>query len=184
MLTLLRPMHLLWINLITDTFPAIALGMEEGEADLMKREPRDDKEGIFSHGLGLNIVLQGVYIGILTLVAFYIGVHIGGDVNGQAYGSTMAFLTLSMTEMFHAFNARSISHSVFSLKKQNKYLWGAFLFSLLTTLVVIYVPGLNTSFGFSAIDWKEYLIAVALAITVIPFVELSKWITRKVRKAD
>lgn len=182
--TLLRPMHLLWINLITDTFPALALGMEEGEPDLMKRQPRDDKEGIFAGGVGINVVLQGAFIGVMTLLSYWIGHSIEagswawnfGDVSGD--GMTMAFLTLSMTEMFHSFNVRSIDHSIFSMKKQNKYLWGAFAFSLLLTLFVIYVPGVNTAFEFAAIDVKEYFIAVGLAFTVLPFVELTKLIRR------
>ena len=181
-------MHLLWINLITDTFPALALGMEEGERDLMKRKPRDDKEGIFAGGVGLNVVLQGIFIGVITLLSYFIGHYIETGVwewtfkeslEGMSMdGMTMAFLTLSMTEMFHAFNVRSIHHSVFSMKKQNKYLWGAFGFSLLLTLLVIYVPGINTAFEFAAISAKEYFIAVALAFTVIPFVEICKLVRR------
>ena len=186
--TLLRPMHLLWINLITDTFPALALGMEEGEPDLMKRKPRDDKEGIFAGGVGVNVVLQGAFIGVLTLLSYWIGhgFETGswawefGDVSPD--GMTMAFLTLSMTEMFHSFNVRSIRHSVFSIRKQNKYLWGAFLFSLLTTLLVIYIPGINTAFEFEAISLTEYFIALGLALTVIPFVEITKLIVRAAEK--
>ena len=186
--TLLRPMHLLWINLITDTFPALALGMEEGEPDLMKRKPRDDKEGIFAGGVGVNVVLQGAFIGVLTLLSYWIGhgFETGswawefGDVSSD--GMTMAFLTLSMTEMFHSFNVRSIRHSVFSIRKQNKYLWGAFLFSLLATLLVIYIPGINTAFEFEAISLTEYFIALGLALTVIPFVEVTKLIVRAAEK--
>ena len=188
--TLLKPMHLLWINLITDTFPALALGVEEAEADLMKRAPRDEKEGIFAGGVGVNIVIQGVFIGLLTLLSYFIGHYfesgswaiqgISGD------GMTMAFLTLSMTEMFHAFNARSINHSIFSksmLKKQNKLMWAAFAFSLVTTVLVIYTPGLNTAFEFAPIHADEFFIAMALGLSVIPFVELSKVITNAIYKS-
>ena len=188
--TLLKPMHLLWINLITDTFPALALGVEEAEADLMKRAPRDEKEGIFAGGVGVNIVIQGVFIGLLTLLSYFIGHYfesgswaiqgISGD------GMTMAFLTLSMTEMFHAFNARSINHSIFSksmLKKQNKLMWAAFAFSLVATILVIYTPGLNTAFEFTPIHADEFFIAMALGFSVIPFVELSKVITNAIYKA-
>ena len=185
--TLLRPMHLLWINLITDTFPALALGMEDGESDLMKRKPRSNKEGIFAGGVGVNVVLQGVFIGFLTLLAYWLGHYIEAghwewvfeDMN--EHGMTMAFLTLSMTEMFHAFNARSINHSLFTMKKQNKFLWGAFVLSLLLTLAVIYIPGLNSAFEFTAISFKEYMIAVGLAVTVIPFTEISKLVTKAIR---
>jgi len=180
--TLLRPMHLLWINLITDTFPALALGMEEGESDLMKRKPRDGNEGIFSGGVGINVVLQGAFIGFVTLLSYFIGHYIESgawSVDGMSMdGMTMAFLTLSMTEMFHAFNARSIDHSLFAVKKQNKYLWGAFVLSLLLTICVIYIPGLNTAFEFAAISAKEYFIAVGLGFAVIPFVEVTKLVRR------
>lgn len=188
--TLLRPMHLLWINLITDTFPALALGMEDGESDLMKRKPRSEKEGIFAGGVGVNVVLQGVFVGLLTLLSYFIGHGFAtghwslGSIAGDGIsmdGMTMAFLTLSLTEMFHAFNVRSIEHSLFSIKKQNKWLWGAFVLSLLLMIGVIYIPGINTAFEFAAISGTEFLIAAALAITVIPFVELSKIVTRLVR---
>jgi calcium-translocating P-type ATPase, PMCA-type len=184
--TLLRPMHLLWINLITDTFPALALGMEDGEHDLMKRKPRDDKEGIFAGGVGVNVALQGFFIGAITLLSYFIGHFIESgnwSIDGVSPdGMTMAFLTLSMTEMFHSFNVRSIEHSVFSMKKQNKYLWGAFVFSFLLTLAVIYLPGINTAFEFAAISAKEYFIAIGLALTVIPFVEICKLVRRAVKK--
>jgi Ca2+-transporting ATPase len=186
---LLQPMHLLWINLITDTFPALALGMEEGESDLMKRKPRPAKEGIFAGGVGVNVVVQGVFIGLLTLVSFWIGHAFEAGKWEWTFeglsqdGMTMAFLTLSMTEMFHAFNARSIEHSMFSVKKQNKGMWLAFAASLLLTVGVIYVPFLAEMFGFAAINGKEFLIAIGLAITVIPFTEISKLITKAIRKA-
>ena len=190
--TLLKPMHLLWINLITDTFPALALGTETAEADLMRRAPRNEKEGIFAGGVGVNIIIQGVFIGLLTLASFFIGHYLAGEpmtfeafAHDTGHGMTMAFLTLSMTEMFHAFNARSINHSIFSksmLKKQNWFMWGAFAFSLLATVLVIYTPGLNTAFDFTAIDAKEFFIAMALGATVIPFVEVSKVVTNFVEK--
>lgn len=187
--TLLKPMHLLWINLITDTFPALALGMEEGEKDIMSRKPRKPNESIFAGGIGVNVVVQGVYVGLLTLFAFILGhcfevysttgvwkwefTFEGGFSND---GMTMAFLTLSMTEMFHAFNTRSINHSIFTMKKQNKFLWGAFILSFLLTTAVIYIPGVNTMFEFAPISFTEYLISIALAFTVIPFTEITKLI--------
>ncbi|MBQ9782041.1 MAG: cation transporting ATPase C-terminal domain-containing protein, partial [Clostridia bacterium] len=187
--TLLKPMHLLLINLITDTFPALALGMEEGEKDIMSRKPRKPNESIFAGGIGVNVVVQGVYVGLLTLFAFILGhcfeiysstgvwkwefTFEGGFSND---GMTMAFLTLSMTEMFHAFNTRSINHSIFTMKKQNKFLWGAFILSFLLTTAVIYIPGVNTMFEFAPISFTEYLISIALAFTVIPFTEITKLI--------
>ncbi len=183
--TLLKPMHLLWINLITDTFPALALGMEQGESDIMKRKPRNPSESIFAGGIGVNVVAQGIFIGLVTLLSFLIGHYIEGgvwewsfhDVNDLANdGMTMAFLTLSLTESFHSLNARSINHSLFSVKKQNKWLWGAFVLSLLLTISVIYIPGINSIFEFTSISFVEFLIATGLAVLIIPFTEMLKLI--------
>jgi len=187
--TLMRPMHLLWINLITDTFPALALGMEDGEPDLMQRKPRKSDEGIFAGGIGISVLLHGIFIGLVTIISYYIGHYVESGVwqwtfeSDSDHGMTMAFLTLSMMEMFHAFNARSIQHSLFSLKKQNKFLWGAFFISLLLTLFIIYVPGVNTAFEFTNISFKEYAIAVGLAFTILPFVEIYKLIYRQCKKS-
>ena len=179
--TLLRPMHLLWINLISDTFPAIALGVEEGEKDLMKRKPRNDRESVFAGGVGLNVVLQGVYIGLLTLAGFFLGRYVFGvsSANPATYGTTMAFVTLSLTETVHAFNVRSLRHSLFSMKKQNVVLWGAMLFALALTLTVVYVPALATIFGFICIGWQASLACVGLALSIMLFVEICKLIMRK-----
>ena len=176
--TLLRPMHLLWINLITDTFPAIALGMEEGEKDLMKRPPRNDKESIFSHCLGINVFLHGVYIGLLTLAAFFIGVHFGGE----EHGVTMAFLTLALTETVHSFNVRSLRHSIFNMKTQNKTLWGAAILSLVLTLSVVFIPPFAAIFDFTVIGWVELAIAVGLALSVLLFSEVTKLIFSRIEK--
>ncbi len=189
--TLLKPMHLLWINLITDTFPALALGMEQAEDDIMKRKPRKPEESIFAGGVGVNVVLQGVFIGFITLISFLIGHYIETgvwewvfhDVNDLANdGMTMAFLTLSMTESFHSLNARSIKHSIFTVKKQNMWLWGAFVLSLLLTISVIYVPFLANMFEFTQISLIEFAIAMALAVSIIPFAEISKLIVKAISK--
>ncbi|MBQ8427670.1 MAG: cation-transporting P-type ATPase, partial [Clostridia bacterium] len=176
--TLLRPMHLLWINLITDTFPAIALGMEDGEKDLMERAPRKPTEGIFAGGLGFNVAIQGAFIGILTLLAFVIG----NAFAGQEHGMTMAFLTLSLTETIHSFNVRSLQHSIFRMKNQNKYLWGAALGSLVLTSLVVFVPPIANLFGFTMIGWIELLIVVGLSLTIILFVEVQKIIENAIEK--
>lgn len=119
--TVLKAPHLLWINLITDCFPAIGLGMEDSEPDSMKRNPRDSKEGIFAGQMGTDVLIQGVLITLLTLAAYFIGHVIEGgswsDLN-SADGITMAFLTLSLVEIFHSFNMRSRRKSVFTLKHQ------------------------------------------------------------------
>ena len=120
--TLLKPAHILWINLITDSLPALALGMEPDEADSMKQKPRDSKEGIFSGGVGLDIAYQGLFVAALTLGAYFIGHFVESgvwEITESADGMTMAFLTMSMAEIFQSFNMRSRRKSIFTLRKQN-----------------------------------------------------------------
>ena len=179
--TILKPVHILWINLLTDTFPALALGVEPAEKDLMKRPPRDPKEGILANGMAWNVLYQGVMVALITLAAFFVGHRLESGnwhLGESADGMTMAFLTMSMAEIFHAFNMRSQKQSVFTLKKQNVVLWGAMLGSLLLTTAVIYVPFLSEAFGFTHINLTEYAVALALAFCVIPIVELVKLCTR------
>ena len=187
--TILKPVHILWINLITDTLPAIALGMEDAEKDVMQRPPRHRKESIFADGLGFGIAFQGLIIAAVTVFSYFIGHRMESGAWGIAEspaGMTMAFLTLSMVEIFHSFNMRSRHASLFSLKKQNLWLWGTLAFSLLITAAVIFVPFLNKAFSFTPITLAEYLTAMALALVVIPIVEIEKairrWTTRKNRK--
>ena len=187
--TILKPVHILWINLITDTLPAIALGMEDAEKDVMQRPPRHRKESIFADGLGFGIAFQGLIIAAMTVLSYFVGLRMESGSWGIAEspaGMTMAFLTLSMIEIFHSFNMRSRHASLFSLKKQNLWLWGTLAFSLLITAAVIFVPFLNKAFSFTAITLAEYLTAMALALVVIPIVEIEKairrWTTRKNRK--
>ncbi|WP_303131962.1 cation-translocating P-type ATPase [uncultured Olsenella sp.] len=188
--TLLEPTHLLWINLITDSLPALAMATEGAEPNIMERQPRDSKDGIFSNGMGLDTIVQGTIIAVLTLGAYFIGLATEGvslaDVvagNGSGLeGMTMAFLTLSMVEMFHSLNMRSRRESVFTLKKQNFWLWGAFVVALLLTFVVIETP-LSEAFDFAELDLVHYAISIGLAALIIPIVELEKAIMRRVDKA-
>ena len=189
--TLLQPVHLLFINLVTDCFPALALGMEEAEPDTMNRPPRNSKNGIFSGGLGFDVVYQGVLVTALTLIAYLIGSLMDPNVGSFAalraagvseHGMTMAFLTMSMCEIFHSFNLRSQRKSIFSLKGQNKVLWAAMLGSLLLTTLLLEVPFLAKAFNFQPIGWDEYAIAIGLAVLVIPVVELVKLIQRAAAK--
>lgn len=183
--TILKPVHLLWINLITDCFPALALGMEKEEGDIMKRPPRESKAGIFADGVGFNVVFQGIMVAIITLASYFIGHYIESgrwEIVNSADGMTMAFLSLSMAEIFHSFNMRSLKKSVFRIRGQNKFLWLAMIASFISTTAVIYIPFLANAFGFEHISLLEYGIAILLAALVIPIVELVKLIQRKCSK--
>lgn len=177
--TLLNPVHLLFINLITDCFPALALGVEKGEADTMKRPPRNSSDSIFAGGLGIDIVWQGIFIATVTMVSYVIGhcMEIGTFEMPKGVspdGMTMAFLTMNMCEIFHSFNMRSQRKSIFTLRGQNRILWGAMAGSLILATVVVEVPAIAKLFGFTSISLSEYLVALGLAILVIPVVELVK----------
>ena len=191
--TIFQPVQLLWINLITDCFPALALGMEKPEADVMKRKPRDSKEGIFAGGLGFAVFYQGLLVTAITLASYFIGRYYladlhhaaaiaAGTYSAETLGTSMAFLTLSMCEIFHAFNMRSLRGSIFTLKGQNLWLWGAGILSLLLTTVVVEVDFLCNAFGLAHLDLMEYGIAIALGFCIIPIVEIVKLITRLVTK--
>ena len=182
--TLLNPVHLLFINLITDCFPALALGLERPEPDIMDRPPRSAKDGVFSGGLGFDIAYQGVLITVITLISYLIGhcMEVGYFEMPRGVspdGMTMAFLTMSMCEIFHSFNMRSQRRSVFTLRGHNRVLWAAMLGSLVLTTVVLEVPPIAAAFGFTPVGWAEYGIALALAVLVIPVVELVKFIQRR-----
>ena len=184
--TILEPVHLLWINLVTDCFPALALGMERAEPGIMKRKPRSAKAGIFSGGMGIDIAYQGVLVTILTILSYFIGhaMETGNwEITNSAHGMTMAFLTMSMAEIFHSFNMRSQRGSLFSLKSQNKTLLIAAIGSLIATTLVCEVPFLASAFGFASVDIWEYLIAIGLGLIVIPVVEIVKLFQRKFSKA-
>ena len=183
--TILQPVHLLWINLVTDCFPALALGMERAEADIMKRRPRDAKAGVFAGGMGFDIAYQGLVVSALTLVSYFIGHYIESGVwtvTNSADGTTMAFVTMSMAEIFHSFNMRSQRGSLLTLKGFNKTLNWAALGSLVATTLVCEVPFLANAFGFTSVELNEYLIALALAFCVIPIVEIVKFIQRRISK--
>ena len=184
--TILKPVHLLWINLITDCLPALALGVEKGEPDLMRRPPRDPAEGVFAGGVGLDVAFQGAVVAVITLLSYALGHYMEAGtwaMVNSADGMTMAFLTLSMVEIFHAFNMRSLRESVFRLPTHNRLLWAAMALSMVLTLAVIYLPFLSNAFGFAHISLAEYLTAMGLAISIIPIVELEKWLKRRKNRA-
>lgn len=176
--TLFAPIHILWINLITDTFPAMALGMEESEPDIMQKPPRNPKESIFAGRLGIDIIWQGIIIALLTLAAFFIGLA-----ENQLTGMTMAFLTLSMCEIFHSINMRSRNKSIFKMTTHNKYLFGAMLLSLILTLTVIYIPGLNDVFRLTPLSFANVTESFGIALMIIPIVEVVKAIRNRAGRA-
>ena len=189
--TIFAPVHLLWINLITDCFPALALGMEKPEASIMKRKPRDSKEGIFAGGLGFAVAYQGLLVTVITMISYFVGrfwlaemyhaeAIAEGAYSAEMLGTSMAFLTLSLCEICHAFNMRSLHGSIFKMKGQNIWLWGAGILSLILTTVVIEVDFLANAFDLARLDIMEYGIALGLAILIIPIVELIKVVHRAV----
>lgn len=181
-ITVIEPAHLLWINLVTDSLPAMALGMEEAEANNMSKPPRPSDESIFADGMTFAIGYQGVIITCLVLISFLFGRYMETGLLGfgeSAHGVTMAFLTLSMAEMFHSINMRSRTGSAFKMPHKNKYLLGALIFTFVSTLLAIYVPFLNGAFGFTRVPAGEAVIAVGIALLLIPIVEIIKAIQRK-----
>ena len=190
--TILKPVHLLFINLVTDCFPALALGFERPESDIMKRKPRDSKDGIFSGGLGVDCAYQGILVTILTLIAFFIGEFLETghwqfmNIPESNEGMTMAFLTMSMCEIFHSFNMRSqrgsVLKMVFGEKSHNGFLYLAMVGSFILTTAIIEVPALANAFGFTHLDLTAYGISIGLAFLIIPIVEIIKAVQRAVSK--
>lgn len=169
-LTPLLSMQLLWINLVTDSLPAIALGMEPVEKDIMNSKPKPKNEGLFAHGFGAQIVLQGFMFGGLALLSFFLGLSAVGLEAGQ----TMAFITLSLSQVVQAFNMRS-SHSLFKIGPfTNKKLNLAALGSALLVVLVVFVPGVKDAFSLISLSLENYLIAFGLAFVPLVVMELSK----------
>ncbi len=188
------PAHLLWINMVTDSTPGLALGMEKAEGNLMKRQPRDSKEGIFAGGAGVDIIVQGAIMAALILASYFIGGMLEHQLHPElagkdleeakaAAGTSMAFLTINFVEIFRAFASRSTTHSIFVMKTQNYWLWGAFLLTALLTCGVIYIPFMADLFGISPIAPVEFATAFGLAFLIIPIVEIYKLIKRLVMKS-
>ena len=173
-----NPVHLLWINLISDCFPAIALGMEPAESGIMSRKPRSSKSHIFSDGLGINLLWQGTVIAALTLVSYVIGYQN----EGHGAGMTMAFITLCVCEMLHAWNMRSLKGSVFTMKKHNIVLIGAIALSAVLTIPVLFIPALRDIFSLSALSGMDYLWAFLAGACIVPIVEIVKFFQRAADK--
>ena len=179
--TILQPVQLLWVNLITDTFPALALGVEKAEADVMRRAPREARAGIFAGGMGVDILYQGLLVAALSLASYLLGCHAESGAWSffqSGLGTTMAFVTMSLAEIAHAFNMRSQRGSIFTLQNRNGLLWLAALGSLILTALVTEVPVLASAFGFTPLSLTQFGLALALALMVIPVVELVKLLQR------
>ena len=168
--TPLLSMQLLWINLVTDSLPAISLGMEAVEADVMDHKPKPKSEGIFAHGLGIQVVLQGCMFALLTLAAFVLGQRFGGSLEA---GQTMAFMVLALTQIVQSFNMRS-QRSLFAIGPfSNKKLNGAALLSLALVCLVLFTP-VRVAFGLVLLPGWLYLVGLGLILVPLPVMELAK----------
>lgn len=163
-------MQLLWINLVTDSFPAIALGMEAVEADVMTQKPKPKKEGLFAHGYGIQIILQGVMFGLLALIAYWIG---ESNTGLEAGGQTLAFMVMAVAQIVQAYNMRS-GHSLFQIGFfGNRNLNIAAMVSLVMVLLVLFTP-LAGPFGLIQLPVKLYLIGLGLILVPLVVMELAK----------
>ena len=181
-ITVVTPAQLLWINMVTDSTPGLALGMEKAEGNLMKRKPRNSNEGVFSDGAGSSMIIHGVIMAFIVLLSFFIGQYIELGHYGvfeSVDGMTMAFLTANLVEMFYAICMRTQKGSIFKMKTRNKWLLGSFMLSLIFTAGVIYIPALSNLFGLASISFKEFAIAFGLAFLVIPITEVAKYFQRR-----
>ena len=166
----LLAIQLLWVNLVTDSLPAIALGLEPPEKDIMNRPPRDSKKSIFADGLMGKIVVEGFMIGMFTILAFFIG----NRYYGIEVARTMAFISLGMLELIHSFNVKS-EESIFKVGLfENKYLVGAFLLGTVLQLGIVFVPTLAEIFKLTQLNATQWLITIAISIAPIIIVEIQK----------
>lgn len=176
----LLPINILWVNLVTDSLPALALGMEPKERGTMDEDPRDPNEGLFSHGLGVKIILEGIFIGGITLFAFYYGWKTAGS---EVVGRTMAFFTLSLSELVHAYNSRHLKASVlFNKMFENKYLNLAVLASAIIQFVVLFTPATIKIFKIALLDFSHADVVTLCVLSPLFVVEIEKFAARLIRK--
>lgn len=184
----LMPTQLLWINLITDTLPAIALGVDPGDKEVMRQKPRDPKESFFAHGSGIRAIIGGVLIGALTLVAFYVGLSEHGYSLGSSdipddiltYARTMAFVVLAASQLFYSLSMRSSTKSIFAVGFfSNKYLILAIIVGLLLQLMVISVPFLSSAFHLQMLSMRDWGIVLSLAVIPLILKEVYKLFVRR-----
>lgn len=180
--TILKPVHLLWINLVTDCFPALALGMEKAEGNIMRRKPRPAKAGIFAGGMGGDIAYQGALVALLVLISYFVGHFVETGtwaITDSADGTTMAFLTMSMAEICHSFNMRSLRGCIFTIGYSNKALNWAAAGSLAATTAVCEIPVLANAFGFTPVSLGEYALAMGIGMLGMFIVEIVKTFQRR-----
>lgn len=185
--TMLTPAHLLWINMVTDSAPGLALGMEKAEGDIMKRKPRKSNEGVFSNGAGRDMIIHGLIMGFLVVLSFFIGEYMETGVWRLAEsgdGMSMAFLTMNFIEMFHAVCMRSQRNSIFKMRHMNWWLLGAFILTTIFTLGIIYIPFFVNLFGFTSISFIEFITAFGLAFLIVPIIEITKLIEKRINKEN
>ena len=175
--SILEPIHILWINLVTDVFPAIALGLEEAEADIMNHPPRGKSSNFLSNGVLPSIFYQGFFEGGITLFVFWYATHIANW--GNPVGETMAFATLGLIQLFHAFNVKSVYKSLGQVGAfKNKMFNYAILVSAVMLLSVMVIPGLTTVFDVAILTAEQWLFVVGAAFSIVPIVEIAKAIMR------
>jgi Ca2+-transporting ATPase len=180
--TILTPAHLLWINMVTDSTPGLALGMEKAEGDVMERKPRDSKDSIFANGTGKDMIVQGLLMGLLVVLSYFVGEFLENGKFALAEsgaGMSMAFLTMNFIEMFHAICMRSQRNSIFTMRTMNWWLFGAFALTTIITIGIITIPFFVTLFGFTSITIVEFLIGFGLAFLIVPIIEITKLIERR-----
>ena len=176
----LLAIQLLWINLVTDSLPAIAIGLEPPEKDIMERKPVDSKKGIFADGLWSKIILEGIMLGMLTLIAF----SIGNKYYGVEVGRTMAFISMGLLELVHSFNIKS-EKSIFKIGiLENKFLIGSFILGLFVQTIVVVIPALANIFDVVSLNSTQWLITLAISLLPIPIIELQKKINRMNTKSQ
>ena len=166
----LLAIQLLWINLVTDSLPAIAIGLEPPEKQIMNRNPINSKKGIFADGLWNKIIVEGIMIGMLTLVAF----SLGNKFFGLKVGRTMAFLSMGLLELVHSFNIKS-EQSIFKVGiLENKFLIGSFILGTLIQIAVVLIPPLAKIFELTSLNQTQWMITIFISLLPIPIMELQK----------
>ena len=173
----LLAIQLLWINLVTDSLPAIAIGLESPDKNIMNQKPRNSRKGIFADGLWSKIILEGIMLGMLTLVAF----SVGNNLYGLEVGRTMAFVAMAMLELVHSFNVKS-EESIFKVGiLENKYLIGAFILGTLLQVVVVMVPAFASVFSLVSLTGTQWLYTLGISILPVIIIEAQKLLDSRLK---